>query len=82
MTDRPQTKEWSITIWASEELLGQIDQHLAQLAVQHAPGRFSRQGWLLSLVRRELATATPEGAALASHRARLAEAATVEGGQP
>lgn len=37
MSDRPKAKERSITIWASEELLDQIDQHLAQLAVQHCP---------------------------------------------
>lgn len=66
MDNTPKSKhdgQKSLTIWAPEDLITKLDDHLDKLAAQHAPGRFSRQGWVLALVRRELAAVGAQPAA-------------------
>ena len=65
----------------SGEWMDQFDRHLKEITAGIPGAKASRHGWIRDLVYRELASATPEGAALAVFRAKAAEAAALDAAQ-
>lgn len=52
-----------ISTWIPNEQIAALDAHLAREAARVPGARMTRASWFAAIVARELATATPEGAA-------------------
>ena len=60
--------ERAVQVWLPETTLAALDRHLKEITAGIPGAKASRHGWIRDLVYRELASATPEGAALAVFR--------------
>lgn len=61
------TGQKCITIWAPRDLAAELEAHLSAQVAGMSGAKASRQGWLLDLIRRELAAVR---AAIATERDR------------